>query len=318
MWKTAKYVFESEFLEEQVRMDVSNYLGSIGRQIGFGVRIRLLTSNESVTGADAQLPWRGTTYFLQFKKPTGLRSTKDVPLPKKPRKGGEAATQRIRRYREANDLADTPYALCFPLRKKAKTATELQHNLLFSYERPPHSRAIYVCPTVTTSKEYDESLSVAWPHWWFEEPFSVRDYALVVEHVAHWVERAPFLRGHAAIVPHAKVKTHEHSYSFSRHGSDVAFHSPEVVRRSVKRLSEFVAGEIRAISAQPDGLPTMKSLTGALAEVAETWAGDELLRINGETDAAWLARHGKVLEERYGIRQFLLLTRPSDAKKAGG
>ena len=139
------YMIESDSLESQVEKDVAGYLRYISGL--FGRQYHLLDSDEATTGADAELTWRGRAFFMQFKKPDGLRAPSDSPIPAKPR-ANEGATQKIRRFRSSNGLDDTPYAVCFPLRAKAKTATEFQHNILYLYEKPPKSRAIYVCPTL--------------------------------------------------------------------------------------------------------------------------------------------------------------------------
>jgi hypothetical protein len=304
MSKTS-YMIESEFLEAQVEKDVASYLGYISGL--FGPRYRLLDSDEGQTGADAELHWKGRAFFMQFKKPEGLKSQGDVALPPKAR-ANEGIPQKIRRFRASNGLDSTPHALCFPLRAKAKTATEFQHNILYSYEKPPNSRAIYVCPTLLTRAEYERAMHPGWFWRFFDVPFRYHDYALHVNHVAQFFEAAPLLRGHATIVPHAKVMASDHYYSFSTHGSDLAFHSPEVVRREVLRLSDFLADELRDAYRSRESLPSASAMARELYGLSREWAGNELPeRQDDEPSLPWLRKHGKLLRERFGIRQMVML-----------
>ena len=301
------YVIVSEFLEDQVEKDVSNYLGYISRP--FARRFRLLSVDESETGADAKFSWKAKAFYLQFKKPTGLKSVDSVSLPLRPRKN-ESAMQGIRRFRKGNKLADAPYSLAFCLREKAKTATDYQHNILLSLEKPPHSRAVYVCPTSLTKSEYEQSMSM--PGWWrfpwrfTEDPIRFERKHVLVNTMRHMVESSPFLRGHACVVPHAKVRSADHWYSFSVHASDVAFHSPAVVSRAVVRLSDFISEEI-AVAVDDEALPPLQETVGKLRETASEWSRDELP--SEASDLDWLRAHGRLLRERHGIRQVTLMAR---------
>ncbi|GMU10065.1 hypothetical protein [Corallococcus caeni] len=313
MSKSSSYKIESEFLEDQVEKDVANYLGYISRL--FGPRFRLLQVDEAITGADGQFNWSGKAFYLQFKKPTGLKNPAVAAIPNVPRKN-ESELQNIRRFRQAQSLADSPYSLCFELRRKAKTATEFQHNVLLSYENPPASRALYVCPTAFTRADYEQAIGggFLWRFFgrFFEAPFTFADYEIVSNHVRHQVQSAPFLRGHAAIVPHTKVTTADHWYSFSIHGSDIAFHSPEVVRRGVSRLSDFISEEIAAARTFDSLLP-LDRLVASLREKANRWAGDTLA--NEEEGLDWLQAHGRMLRQQHGIRQMVVLVAQ---EKTGG
>lgn len=304
----ASYILESDFLEDQVEKDVAGYLGYISSL--FGPRYQLLSVVEGTTGADAKFDWRGRAFFLQFKRPTGLRSVAESPLPRTSRKN-EAATQQIRRFRLEKELADRPYCVYFELRKKAKTATELQHNVLFGYEKPPSSRAIYVCPTVLRRSDYDSALNPGWFWRFFERPFSFREARIHIRESVQLCECSPFLRAHATIVPHAPVESSDHYYSFSVQGSDVAFHSPEVVRRDVMRLSDFIAAELQAAYRDSEALPTVAQVARSASDNAKSWAGDELGEPTEDTSVEWLSKHGRLLRERFGIRQFIALVRPA-------
>ncbi len=307
MSKLASYMMDSEFLEDQVEKDVASYLGYISKL--FGRRYRLLQIDEAVTGADAQFNWKGSAFYFQFKKPTGLKSVTTVALPTPARKN-EAREQQIRRYRIGQGLAERPFSLFFQLREKAKTANDYQHNILLSYERPPLSRAMYVCPTVLTRHEYEKALNVPWLRRFFEPPLRFRDYDLYVNDVAHYCATSPLLRAHATIVPHATVSSADHYYSFSFHGSDVAFHSPEVVRHDVSRLSDVLSEELLKLSRNPESFGNLTTIARAIAE-SQKWTLSELPQLTDENSLDWLRMHGRVLRDRHRIRQFIMLLQPS-------
>jgi hypothetical protein len=305
MSKIPAYMVESDFLEAQIEKDVSNYLGYISRL--FGPRYRLLESDEQRTGADAEFSWKGRVFFLQFKKPTGLKDPKASALPVTRRKN-EAKTQQIRRYRQDEKLADSPLSIFFELRAKARTATDFQHNILRSYEQPPHSRAIYVCPTFLSRAEYERAMDPGWFWRFLELPFRLHDYLLSVNHIAHSFESAPMLRGHATVVPHADVTSSDHYYSFSIHASDVAFHSPDVVRREVTRLSDFMATELRDAYRTRDNLATPSELARRLYDLSRPWAGDLLSKPEADRSFFWLKKHSTLIRQQFSITQMTVFS----------
>ena len=158
-----------------------------------------------------------------------------------------------------------------------------------------------------TRIDYERTLSPGWIWRFLERPFDFHDYTLRVNHVTYLFEFAPLLRGHAAIVPHAKVTSSDHYYSFSAHGSDVAFHSPEVVRREVLRLSDFLADELRDAYRNREALPTSSDLARSLYELSREWAADALPEPRADASLPWLRKHGKVIREHFGIRQMVVL-----------
>lgn len=294
------YGIDSELSEKQIEADVAEYFGFRSRFLG---EYRLLDTDETVTGADKRLDWEGVSYFLQFKKSVGLKRA-GGPVP---RRKNESQKQVVRRFRHDNQLDDDPHSLCFELREPSQKSTSLQHNILRRYERPPVSRALYVSPLELTRKAYLDALSAAegappFFHWrglWIGDG----------EHVARAAEICPFLRAHVSIVPHAEVDTWRHHYSFSRHATDVAFHDPRVLQRRSQRLSKFVARELRYHLDHPDVMLPLEPLVAILQEAGGDELPDDLRDRHVRSPFDWLEAHARFLEEKFEIRQFVVLRR---------
>lgn len=118
----------------------------------------------------------------------------------------------------------------------------------------------------------------------------------------------PFLQAHICIVPHAKVDSHEHYYSYSSHANDVAFHSPLVLDDSSTNLSDFLATQMRRNS-----LSSAEEIQ-SIDDVAEKlkWALPESILAQVEPRAQefgilWIKKIGMVLRKEYGIHQLLLV-----------
>lgn len=299
------FIIPSQLSEKQVEADVAQFFGFIS---SFPGELRLLDVDEPVTGADKKLSWQGTAYYLQFKVPCGL-----LPLTGAPPKQG-SPHQQIRSFRRDNELDAYPYSLCFQLREPQDSSKPLQHNVLRKYELPPTSRAIYVCPLALAEADYVQSMQIereyAFPIWEYRAQWVVSGQFLV-----RAAETSPFLRGHASIIPHADVTTWKHHYSFSRHATDIAFHEPSLVASGPSRLSDFVAAEVRRHAAAGWEMPTLDRLVESLRRVSASWWENAESRDQLDDDQGfnWIQRHGRVLRQRFGIRQFILLrdTSPS-------
>lgn len=61
--------------------------------------------------------------------------------------------------------------------------------------------------------------------------------------VSH-IEFIPFLKEHISIIPHELVQTHNHYYSYSETGTDLAWHSPELLSEQPTRLSDILAQSV--------------------------------------------------------------------------
>jgi hypothetical protein len=302
------YEIDSDLSERQIEADVASYLGHVSRFFG---EFRLLDVDEQEPmWADKSLTWEGVAYFFQFKKPVGLKPATGPIAAEK----DERQRQGIRRFRSENDLDQVPYSVCFELRRSPSNAP-LQHNVLFNYERPPTSRAVYVCPLVLDDAMYRlllqqdiGSLSAPFVEWRSQ-------YGRDALSLARAAELSPFLRGHASIVPHDHVETWEHHYSFSRQATDIAFHDTQVLEGSARRLSDFVAEEIRRRAGNKEPLSSPLTLARCLSECAEETIRDDLGEPARDNAIDWLVQHGRLLSDRFAIRQMILLRRVVDKSR---
>lgn len=301
----APSLLQSNLSERQVEADVASYLGHISSYFG---EFRLLDVNEQRTGADRTLNWSGVAYFFQFKKPWGLPELTTTPKVR----SNEGLFQRARRYRFELGLDQTPHSICFALREKAKNATEYQHNVLLGFEKPPYSRAVYVCPTELNSDRYMRALNPGPGYLGVPAPFieSAGQWVIHEGYLARVCELSLFLRAHAAITPHSTVSTAEHCYTFSIHATHVVFHSPDLVTAGPSRLSDFVSGEVRRLFANPEIMLPLPRLARQLYEQSPLRDGRGGLQPpNGREGEAldWLQYHGRVLDKEHGIRQILAM-----------
>jgi len=307
---TLSYELPVDLDEKQIEADVAGYFGFVSAMANVGPGgFRLIADDEQVTGADKSFTHGAVTYYLQFKKPCALRPVPDAEA--QTRLASNAGLkQHIRRFRKEERLAQDPYSVCFPLHDMAKTALNFQHNILRSYEQYPYSRAFYLCPLILKASDYVASMHASIPDVF---PFLFREalWARDGDHVAHVGRMVPFLREHAAIVPHKDVDSADHYYSFSRHATDVAFHSPERVVDGPARLSDFVASEVLRLSHTEKEWPNVGDLNGHLLERVGSWANAEDLRhLRGQEDGDpfdWLQLHGRLLRKCTGIRQVVAL-----------
>lgn len=231
-----KYQLKSNLSESQIEADVATFFGWISK----GSPFRLHDTNEQLTGADKEFYDSGFTFYMQFKKSEGLLSASITPISERKNR---SKLEDIRAFRQVHGLPDNP-TLYFPLRRKAKNATDFQHNVLLKYANKRHSQAFYVAP-LTLDKQVYYNLLFNSVNRYRESPFYDKSYGL---YLGNWVSRigfVPFLKDHISIIPHEKVITHEHFYSFSETGSDVGWHSPEMISKYPIRLSDILSSEIK-------------------------------------------------------------------------
>lgn len=293
------YVIASDIPEGQVETSVATYLGWCtpeGREAPF----RLIHPNEQETGADKVFDV-GTAIYMQFKKSEGLRPTTKISTRK-----NKSKMELVREFRHAQELEDNP-TLFFQLRQRANPAAELQHNVLLSYERPPLCRAVYVAPLHLKLEEYHAALDGSQDRWLLH-PFTYLDVRISQRRWSSLVAEVPFLRGHISIPPQERVATHEHFYSYSRAGSDVAWHSPNVVTREPSRLTDTVRSFLQGAFSE-DGMVQLESLDSQVAEIARD--NGRTGSFHGTSPLARLMAHGKWLREQHNICQFLMVGRRS-------
>lgn len=299
------YQEPSDLSEKQIEADVASFFGYMSPF--FGKRLRLIDVNEQLTGADKATYTKGRVYYFQFKKPIGLLSATSMKIPLMPRKN-ESKLMKIRRFRELHALGDFPHSICFPLHgDKTTPINELQHNVLFEYEKPELSRAMYICPTVLKIEDYEKALSRPfWTRIWGSPYSESRRQTVYGLAACSEVWRCPFLRGHVTVVPHTKVTSPDHYYSFTKNGTDIAFHSPEIVAGGPERLSDFLHEELRQFITNFEELPTLFDVASAVFKISQPILGGETEAPNGENYLEWLQSHGRVLLEKHSIRQFII------------
>ncbi|MHB8250414.1 hypothetical protein [Acidithiobacillus sp.] len=300
------YKIPSDLAEKQIEADVASYFGYMSPL--FGKRLRLLDVNEQITGADKKYYRNGVAYYFQFKKPIGLRSTDDLKLPVAKRKN-ESKMMEIRRFRHSNKLDQAPYSICFPLHGDASTPNnQLQHNVLYGYEKPPYSRAMYICPMALSSEEYERAMLESIWRRWRGDPFLHHAGQTVFGlGAAPAIFTAPFLRGHATVVPHTVVSTPDHYYSFSKHATDIAFHSPELITKGPTRLSDFLGGEFLRMFREPETMVSIEDLARKLYEHSRSWTQDRITQLDDIDPLEWIQLHGTLLRKQFGIRQVIAL-----------
>lgn len=285
--------------ENQIEADVASFFGWCTPPEEASP-FRLLDINEQITGAD-KLYDRAAAIYMQFKKSTGLKSTHSVkPSARKNRSPLEG----IREFREMHDLEQDP-TLFFQLRAKAKTACDLQHNVLLGYERPPWSRAIYVAPLLLNKTAYHAALHSSTERFLLD-PFYYRiGYKIYQRGWVSYLGAVPFLREHISIPPHERVADHNHYYAYSETGVDISWHSPAIVGREPSRLSDFTVKLFQEVIDNPESMLTQREL----AEKIDGISSDFGFQTDSKTDSPmeYLGEHGRWLRETHGIRQFILL-----------
>ncbi|SDG23718.1 hypothetical protein [Chitinophaga filiformis] len=228
------FTIPSQLSENQIEADVASYLGCITPF--WSDRYRLISVDEQATGAD-KLFDRFFPIYLQFKVSQGLNPDARI-LPRFLRQ----SLSGIISFRQQNLLAGNPI-LYFPLRKKAATAQDFQHNILCRLHNPPHQFGLYVAPLTLSLSEYEAALNVKWfRRWWPEDPFMLKEIEIYDPAVSRNLKIGynPFLRHHISIPPHTTVNTEKHHYSFSQSGGDVAWHGGEVLNEDFRLSSQWL------------------------------------------------------------------------------
>lgn len=230
------YRIDSQLSENQIESDVSSYLGYITPI--WRKRYRLIKVDEQLTGAD-KLFDRFVPIYLQFKVSHGLKPSSSIIH----RYRNKPLTNIID-FRNRNNLSGNPI-LYFPLRRQAKTASDLQHNILFKLNTPPFQYSLYVAPLTLDLLDYEEQLNSDWFMKLYPYDPLIRRESTVYDTFGRQQLQfglVPFLRHHISIPPHTLVNTHEHHYSYSKSG-DVVWHSGEMLSgdfRLSTRLSEII------------------------------------------------------------------------------
>lgn len=295
MSRMAGYIIKSDFSEKQIEADVATYLGWC-TPAGQTSPFRLFDVDEIETGADKRFN-AAIAIFMQFKVSNGLLAASKSSVRK-----NRSRLEDIRDYRRVHDLHHDP-SLYFQLRAPAKNAKDFQHNVLLKYNKANVSRGIYVAPLHLRHQDYEQALFDSSSRF-IASPFFYED---LVIHSPSWTrvyKLIPFLRAHISIVPHESVSSHDHYYSYSRNGSEVVWHSPDVVSEGPSRLSDFMADLLSGITeSQSDGL-SVEFLANELDEIS--FGFGRIDRERPQSPSTRLRRHGQWIKEEFGIRQYIL------------
>ncbi|WP_161629478.1 hypothetical protein, partial [Serratia fonticola] len=217
----------------------------------------------------------------------------------------------IRQFRNEYQLDQDP-TLFFQLHPKAKNASDLQHNVLLSYERQPWSRAIYVAPLLLDKHSYHKAIFLSRDRFLhYQIGHSIHQRYLI-----SYFGATPFLREHVSIPPHERVLDHKHYYAYSETGTDISWHSPAIVERDASRLSDFFVKLISTAVNEPDAMLSPEVLSGRISEISSVlgFQADK----TSDSPIANIGDHGRWLRDTYGIRQFILLSNTEYLEKLRG
>ncbi|SDC24038.1 hypothetical protein [Pedobacter soli] len=292
----------SQLSEDQIESDVASYLGYITPF--WSKRFRLISVNEASSGAD-KLFNRFVPIYLQFKVSQGLDPKASIlgQILNKP-------LAKIISYRKSNGLAGDPI-LYFQLRRQAKTATELQHNLLARMHKPPHQYGLYIAPLTLDLAEYEKLMNQE-PRWWHRmwRPFDNQDAEIAdsIQAKKIFLGSNPFLRHHISIPAHTDVDTHNHHYSFSKNGSELAWHGGEVLRSDF-RLSTMLSSIYEHFETNRENgirlLPFINYTQNLALEGSPAFDQEDQLRERAQID--YIQNFTRFLKYEHGISLMFLV-----------
>lgn len=295
------FKIDSQISENQIESDVSSYLGYITPF--WSKRFRLISVDEQATGAD-KLFNRFQPIYLQFKVSQGLDSKAFIvsnflnkPLPN------------IISYRKKNRLPGDPI-LYFELRRKAATANDFQHNILHSLHKPPLQYALYIAPLTLSLSEYEKLSNISWFRRFFiRDPFYLRELEIndstIIKDIK--IGMNPFLRNHISIPPHTPVNTHNHHYSFSQSGGDVAWHGGEMLNDDFRLSAQW--GRILNNAYLPENNGLSRDIFYRSIEefsYLNNNTGNNQILLNNNNFSATVASFSRVLKANYNIKLMFL------------
>jgi len=296
---------ESELSEKQIEADIATYFGWITPPVN-DLPFRLKDIDEQVTGAD-KLFDLVIPIYMQFKVSHGLTMLRGNIVSNTfsfifKLKGA----QRIRAFRSREGLFDNP-TLYFKLRAKAKTAVDFQHNILMKLANRGNSHAFYVAPLTLEKRSYEELMFNSSSRF-LDYPFQFPIITAI--HQERWISYfgfVPILRGNISITPHEMVSTDQHYYSFSPNGTDIAWHSPQIIGNGIYRLSDRM--NVIFSQAFNYGPNSWVKLDDYLPPLLKDDAFNFFKPDNESSEIENLSNFGRALYNKYEIRQFLFLGR---------
>lgn len=291
------YKIKSELSEKQIESDVATYLGWCTPNST--TPFRLFDVNEQITGADKKFD-RVFPLYLQFKVSEGLQPLNGKILNPISRNN---PLNLIRSFRYKNSLNDNP-TLYFKFRKLAKTAIELQHNTLLKFANTGFSQAMYIAPLSLSKEEYERKLFDGNIRY-LRYPFIDKDYQIYLSSWISNIFQVPFLREHISIIPHQRINTPDHYYSYSNTGTEVAFHSPLILEEEDNRLSTRLSKIVNDLLYNiKQDYHSFENIIRGIDGILET---NHIQDYNNENGLEILKQIGEEIYKRYNIRQNLLL-----------
>lgn len=262
---------------------------------------RLIDIDEQITGSDKMMLNNGFAFYMQFKKSKGLKSISEIASSTRKNR---SALEDIREFRHKKHLPDDP-TLYFKLREKAQHAYDYQHNILLKFANQAYSQAFYVAPLILDKEEYYRCLFDS-ANRYVDFPFYYYDLQYHVKNWISYISYVPILKNHISIIPHESVNTCEHYYSYSTVGTDIGWHSPELLSERPSRLSDILSQELFALINNTERFVPLNQLYGAITSIYE--AGDITYNsslLDDITDIERLQVFGRELYKNYGIRQLI-------------
>jgi len=237
-----------DYTEERVALTIESYLTYISFPCKRFSIEPFSQSKESKKGADAIVldSMKLIPFYVQFKLPTAYCS--------------ESKAKFISERNELRVNSD-PFAFYFKLRKKAKNATELQHNLLFSLNKAKMP-AVYVCSHYLDRTSLNDLFHQRKIFYWVLHslglPKAILDAKISAGRTSKEISITntankrsklkfsyiPSLPGHIVFPPHEWVSTHDHKYSFSSLGEELCFHSPHSIDTVPISFDQFIKDRV--------------------------------------------------------------------------
>lgn len=292
-----KYQIKSDLSEHQIELDVSRFLGWIS-PVG-NSPFQLFDVDENITGADVYFN-KVFPLYIQFKTSQGLLPVSAIsPSNRKNR----SKLEDIRIFRDELELDDDP-TLYFQLRKRAANAEDFQHNILMNYSNTGFSQAFYVAPLTLSKIQYSQSLFSS-ANRFTHFPFVNKNYKIFQEKWISYFGFVPFLRDHVSIIPHERINTYKHYYSFSKNGTDIAWHSSKFLDEGPTRFSDLLTEIILKKLDYKSEVVNFEQLAEKLKYQYIFKKYFKKIRYLKPLDV--IVEHGRILKDKYNIRQILLV-----------
>ncbi|MCW5261104.1 hypothetical protein D5045_13220 [Verminephrobacter eiseniae] len=300
---------DADFTEDNVGFALESFLAILSFPC-FRFSIEPFSrGRERWLGADARLKGNMVgfkPFYMQFKRPSAYP---------------DASTAKIIDDRKSWKLPVAPHTLYFKLREKRSSHKDYQHNILYRLRQRLVKRqlgdAAYVCPLFLDRSDYRFHVHVAgllrWLYFWRCVPWERKDTLIHSSSGTVRYNAIPVMQEHVSIPPHDKVTSAKHSYSFTKDGTHLFFHSPLSLPEGSDTLANFLTG-IVGNPQSDDGFISPEKAQGMLREIFSSAEGedrdnllpDDFPRNTEDGIASWL-HWGDYLKTEHQIEQFALV-----------